>query len=56
MVVIQHYIYIKTFEKKMEGSHNKRILKAIDSNNTNFLPIQKIEKNIIFKNFGQKLF
>jgi len=40
--------------KKMEGSHNRRVLKSINSIDTNFLPIQKIEKNIIFENFGKK--
>ena len=57
------YLYVEVWNdehfrerhgKKMQGSHNKRVLKAIDSINTNFLPIQKIEKNIIFENFGQK--
>ncbi len=35
---------------KLSGSHNKRILDRIDNINKNFKPLQKIEKNVIFKN------
>lgn len=38
---------------KLEGSHNERILNSIKNINNNFLPLQKIEKNILFENFSQ---
>tara|TARA_B110000858_G_scaffold197818_1_gene260905 strand:- start:6189 stop:6899 length:711 start_codon:yes stop_codon:yes gene_type:complete len=53
------YIYIEMWNDnhfksrhghKLSGSHNKRILDRIDNINKNFKPLQKIEKNVIFKN------
>lgn len=53
------YLYIEMWNdehfkkrhiKKLDGSHNIRILNMIKSINNNFKPIQKIEKNILFQN------
>lgn len=34
---------------KLTGSHNERILNQINQINTNFYPIQKVEKNILYE-------
>lgn len=40
----------KRHTKKLEGSHNIRILEQLKKINKNLYPIQKIQKNILYKN------